>query len=163
MLSIRSASAEDVPLLKTLIHEFADFYHLPTSITEHQLLRDGFGLRPLFHALIAEWAGETAGYALFFDYYSSFHGPCIFLEDLFIRPQFRSKGIGQGFFAHLAKTAQQNGCYGIVLNVFDWNHPAVEFYKKLGATFWDDLKVVFLTGTALEALTGEAGSPSKPG
>jgi GNAT superfamily N-acetyltransferase len=151
MLSIREAVAGDTPLLKTLIHEFAEFYKFPVSITEEQLLRDGFGSRPLFHVLIAEYDGAAAGYALFFDYYSSFKGCCIFLEDLFIRPQFRGKGIGNAFFERLAAIAEQGKYVGLILQVFDWNKPAVEFYNKIGATFWDDLKTVWLSRETLRA------------
>jgi hypothetical protein len=86
MLSIRSGTVNDVALLKSLIEEFARFERLPTAITEKQLREDGFGTQPKFHILIAEIEGEPAGYALFFDYYSSFQGLGIFLEDLFVRP-----------------------------------------------------------------------------
>src|SRR5258708_25193844 len=72
MLSIRPANAGDVPLLTTLIHEFAEFEHLPVTVSEANLLRDGFGERPRFRVLMAEWEGESAGYAFFFDYYSTF-------------------------------------------------------------------------------------------
>ena len=152
MLMIREAVADDVPLLKTLIYEFAEFYKFPVSITEEQLLHDGFDSRPSFQALIAEYDGETAGYALFFDYYSSFKGRCIFLEDLFIRAQFRGKGIGNAFFERLAAIAEQKRYVGLILQVFDWNKPAVEFYKKIGATFWDDMKTVWLSRDTLQSI-----------
>lgn len=156
MLSIRSAVASDVSLLKTLIHEFAEFYKFPVSITEEQLLRDGFGSRPKFRVLIAEWAGEPAGYALFFDYYSSFHGRALFLEDLFVRSEFRSKGVGKALFAHVAAIAEKDVDCGVIFNVLNWNRPAIEFYQRLGATFWDDWKTVCLQGAALLALAKDA-------
>jgi GNAT superfamily N-acetyltransferase len=152
MLSIRSALARDVPLLKTLIHEFAEFYKFPVSITQEQLSRDGFGSQPKFRVLIAQWAGEAAGYALFFDHYSSFHGRAIFLEDLFIRPQFRGKNVGKALLARVAAIAQEDGPFGVIFNVLEWNRPAITFYEKLGATFWDDWKTVCLQGDALKAL-----------
>lgn len=152
MLSIRPAVANDVPLLKTLLDEFAEFYKFPVKISEEELLRDGFGPQPSFQVLIAEYGGETAGYALFFDYYSSFKGRCIFLEDLFIRGQFRGKGIGNAFFERLAAIAEQGKYVGLILQVFDWNKPAVEFYKKIGATFWDDLKTVWFSRDTLQGI-----------
>jgi hypothetical protein len=91
MLSIRPAVAGDAALLWTLIHEFAKFEHDRASITEEALLRDGFGARPKFRALVAEWDSQPAGYALFFDYYSSFRGPGLFLEDIYVRSQFYKK------------------------------------------------------------------------
>ena len=105
MLSIRAAQAGDVPLLKTLIHEFADFEHLPVTVSEDSLLRDGFGARPRFRVLIAEWEGQPAGYAFFFDYYSTFEGRAgIFLEDIYVREQYRGKSIGYA-------SARPGGCH----------------------------------------------------
>jgi GNAT superfamily N-acetyltransferase len=156
MLSIRPAVANDAALLKTLIHEFAEFESLEASITEEALLRDGFGLRPKFRALIAEWNSEPAGYAIFFDYYSSFRGPGLFLEDIYVRSQFRGKNIGRALFARLAWMARKDNCFGVMFNVLDWNQAAIGFYKKLDATFCDEWKVVCLEGTALQTLAKEA-------
>lgn len=156
MLSIRSAVRDDAALLKTMTHEFAAFEHLDAHITAEALLRDGFGPQPKFRALIAEWNSEPAGYALFFDYYSSFRGPAIFLEDLYVRPQFRGKHVGRALFARLAAIAHQGDCFGVVFNVLDWNRPAIDFYRKLGVTFWNDWKVLCLEATALRALAKEA-------
>jgi GNAT superfamily N-acetyltransferase len=161
MLSIRPAVAGDVRLLKTLIDEFAEFYKFPVKISEEDLLRDGFGPQPSFQVLLAEYGGETAGYALFFDYYSSFKGRCIFLEDLFIRAQFRGKGIGYAFFERLAIIAEQKACVGLILQVFDWNKPAVELYKKIGGTFWDDLKTVWFAREALQAIARANQQPAR--
>jgi len=86
MLSIRPANSGDVSALRTMIHEFAVFEHLPVVVTEVSLLRDGFGERPRFRVLMAEWDGQPAGYAFFFDYYSTFEGRAgIFLEDIYVR------------------------------------------------------------------------------
>jgi GNAT superfamily N-acetyltransferase len=156
MLLIRPALATDVPLLKTLIEEFAKFYKFPVKISEEELLHDGFGPQPSFQVLIAEYGGEAAGYALFFDYYSSFKGRCIFLEDLFIRTQFRGKGIGNAFFEQLAAIAEQKACVGLILQVFDWNKPAVHFYEKVGGTFWEDLKTVWFSRDTLQAIARES-------
>jgi GNAT superfamily N-acetyltransferase len=156
MLSIRPAVANDAALLKTLIHEFAEFEHDRASITEEGLLRDGFGPHPRFRALLAEWDSEPVGYAIFFDYYSTFRGPGLFLEDIYICSQFRGKSIGRALFAQVASMARKEDCFGVMFNVLDWNQPAIDFYKKLNATFCDEWKVVCLEGTALRALAKEA-------
>jgi GNAT superfamily N-acetyltransferase len=155
MLLIRPAISNDAILLKTLIHEFADFEHLQASITEEALLRDGFGPHPTFHALLAEWDAQPAGYAIFFDYYSCFRCRGLFLEDIYVRSQFRGHGIGRALFAQVALTARQEDCFGIMFNVLDWNRPAIDFYKKLNASFYDDWKVVCLERLALDALACE--------
>jgi GNAT superfamily N-acetyltransferase len=153
MLSLRHAQSSDVSLLKILIHEFAAFERLPVDVTEADLLRDGFGARPKFRALIAEWDAQPAGYALFFDYYSTFHGrPGIFVEDVYVRAHFRGKGIGKALFARMAEIAQQEDCFGLRWEVLDWNTPAIEFYRKLGARFLDDWRNVNLEGEALRRL-----------
>ena len=151
MLTIRPAATSDVPLLKTLIYEFAEFERLPVSIQEEDLLRDGFGESPKFRLLIAEWDGRAAGYAMYFDYYSSFEGrPSIFLEDIYIRPEFRTNGIGKAMLAKIAALAKEQNYAGMRWEVLDWNTPAIDFYRKLGATFMDDRKLVSLQGEAFE-------------
>jgi GNAT superfamily N-acetyltransferase len=109
LLSIRPATINDVTLLRTLIRELADFEHQLdlVSIKESDLERDGFGTSPKFRALIAEGDGQHAGYALFFGYYSTWVGPGLYLEDLFVRQQFRGRGIGIGLLAAVAQTALQ--------------------------------------------------------
>src|SRR5512141_911368 len=102
MLKIRPAVKEDAYLLKTLIHELAEYDKLETEtiITEEDVLRDGFGEHPKFRALIAEWDGQAAGYALFFEFSSSFQGRAgLFLEDIFVRPPLWKKGIGTELLA----------------------------------------------------------------
>jgi GNAT superfamily N-acetyltransferase len=153
MLSIRPANVNDASLLKTLICELADYERERdlVVITEADLVRDGFGQQPKFRALIAEWDGQAAGYALFFGFYSTWEGrPGLFLEDLFVREPFRSKGIGRALLATVAGTAQRENCYGMRWEVLDWNQPAMDFYKRLGATFLDRWKSVLLAGEALE-------------
>jgi GNAT superfamily N-acetyltransferase len=155
MLSISPARASDVPMLNTLIHEFADFEHLPVAATEASLLRDGFCESPKFEVLWAEWDGQPAGYAFFFDYYSTFEGRAgIFLEDIYVRDQYRGKGIGKALLARIASAAREKKCFGVRWQVLDWNTPAIQFYKSLGATFLDDWKTVSLTGDALQQVAG---------
>jgi len=157
MLSIRDANRNDVALLKTLICELAEYERERDRvvITEADLARDGFGPQPKFRALIAEWDGQAAGYALFFDFYSTWEGrPGVFLEDLFVRGQFRGKGIGRALLANVAGIAWRENCYGIRWEVLDWNQPAIDFYKRLGAKFLEQWKSVLLTGEALERVAG---------
>jgi len=153
MLTIRPATAQDATLVKDLIYELAEFErerHMVT-ITERDLLRDGFGAEPQFRALIAEWSGQAAGYALFYGCYSTWEGRHgLFLEDLFVRPSYRSFGIGKALLAAVARIAQAEQCYGIRWEVLDWNQAAIEFYQTLGATFLDAWKSMVLTGKALE-------------
>ncbi|MGC2182676.1 MAG: GNAT family N-acetyltransferase [Terriglobales bacterium] len=157
MLAIRPADAGDVSTLNTLIHELADFERLPAVVNEAGLLRDGFGEAPKFRVLLAEWEGQPAGYALFFDYYSSFEGrPGLFLEDIYVRGQYRGKGIGKALLAQVASVANGQNCFGVRWQVLDWNTRAIEFYKELGATFLDEWKTVSLDGNALEIVAGSA-------
>jgi GNAT superfamily N-acetyltransferase len=157
MLSIRPANSGDVSVLKTMIHEFADFEHLPVVVTEASLLRDGFSERPRFRVLMAEWGGQPAGYAFFFDYYSTFEGRAgIFLEDIYVREQYRGKNIGKALLAHVASIAHQEDCFGVRWQVLDWNTPAIEFYRKLGAKFLDEWKTVSLQGEALEHVAADS-------
>lgn len=151
MLSIRAATIADVPLLRRLIQELADFERLSDEvvITEDDLRRDGFGPQPKFRALIAEWNGEPAGYACFFDFYSTFEGKSgLFLEDLFVREQFRAKGVGKALLRRVAQIAQKEGCLGMRWEVLDWNSRAIDFYMKLGARFRDDWRTVMLQDEA---------------
>jgi GNAT superfamily N-acetyltransferase len=157
MLSIRPAQRGDVPVLNTMIHEFAEFERLPAAVSEAGLLRDGFGPRPKFRVLIAKWGDHPAGYAFFFDYYSSFEGrPAIFLEDIYVRDQFRGKGIGKALLARVAARARQENCFGVRWQVLDWNTPAIDFYRKLSATFLEEWKTISLEGEALERVAGSA-------
>ena len=155
MLSIRSANRNDVALLKTLIHEMGEYEHLPILITEEVLVREGFGPQPGFRALIAEWDGKPAGYAFFFNCYSTFRGRGLFLEDLFVRSQFRGKKVGDTLLSHVAAVARNEDCFGIMLNVLAWNRPAIEFFRKRNAKFLEDWKTACLDGEALRALSSQ--------
>jgi len=153
MLSIRAATVNDVGLLKALIYELAEYEREKqfVMITEADLVRDGFGPAPKFRVLIAEWDGQAAGYALFFGFYSTWEGrPGLFLEDLFVREAFRGKGVGRALLAKVAGIALRENCYGVRWEVLDWNQPAIDFYKRLGASFLDQWKSVLLTGEALD-------------
>jgi len=158
MLLIRPATLHDATQLRTLIRELAEFEHELElcMIEEADLRRDGFGENPKFRALIAEWDGQPAGYALFFGYYSTWAGRGLFLEDLFVRETFRGRGIGKALLASVARIAVQENCYGVHWEVLDWNEKAIEFYKSLGAEFRDRWRPVLLADGALRKLTAKA-------
>ena len=158
MLSIRSARDSDVVLLRKMIRELAEFERELDFVTiqEADLLRDGFGPNPKFRALIAEWDAQPAGYALFFGYYSTWVGPGLYLEDLFVREQFRGKGIGKALLAAVARIARDEACCSVQWEVLNWNSKAVELYKALGAEFRDEWRSVLLTGAALQRLAEQA-------
>jgi GNAT superfamily N-acetyltransferase len=159
MLSIRPATVNDATLLAVLIRELGEYERELDAVvvTEADLLRDGFGPQPRFRALIAEWDGQPAGYAFFFGFYSTWEGrPGLFLEDLFVRPQYRGKGIGKSLLASVARIAQQESCYGIRWEVLDWNAPAIEFYQSLGGEFLDYWRTVLLRDKAMQSLVESA-------
>ena len=158
MLFIRPATVDDVTLLRTMIRELAEFEReLDSCLIEvTDLARDGFGANPRFRALIAEWDGRPAGYALFFGYYSTWVGRGLFLEDLFVREQFRGRGIGKALLASVARISEQEHCYGVQWEVLDWNEKAIALYKSLGAEFRDRWRPVSLTDDALRRLAEKA-------
>lgn len=159
MLSVRVATVNDVPLLRNLILELAEYEHELDLVvmTEQDLARDGFGAQPKFRALIAEWEAQAAGYALFFGFYSTWEGrPGLFLEDLYVRPQFRKKGIGKALLASVARIAQREKCYGVRWEVLNWNQRAIDLYKSLGATFLEQWRSVMLSDGALDRLAERA-------
>ena|SRR5579864_4641785 len=155
MLSIRPATAADAFLLTTLIRELAEYDKLSheASVTEEDVARDGFGPQPKFRAVIAEWDGKVAGYAVFFEFYSTFQGRSgLFMDDIFVRPDFRKHGIGKALLAHVAGVAWQEGYFCMRWEVLDWNARAIEFYTKMGAAFLDEWKAAVLIGDALQAV-----------
>ena len=156
MILIRAATIEDVPLLHRMIRELAKFEresHL-CIIEENDLARDGFGENPKFSALIAESDGLPAGYAVFFDCYSTWVGLELYLEDLFVCPQFRRKGIGMALLSEVARFALRHNTRAMRWEVLDWNKDAIELYRGLGAEFRDQWKVVTLGKEALRRLAG---------
>jgi GNAT superfamily N-acetyltransferase len=154
MLQIRPVTIHDAVLLSTMIRELAEFEHELQWVTirAEDLARDGFGANPCFRALLAEWDAQPAGYALFFDYYSTWKGRGLFLEDLFVREPFRGRGIGKALLAAVARIAVGENCYGIHWEVLGWNQKAIELYTALGAEFRDRWRPVLLIGDALTRL-----------
>jgi GNAT superfamily N-acetyltransferase len=156
-LKIRPALRADAALLLELVRELAEYERLPATATERDFLRDGFGQNPKFRAFIAEWDGKPAGYAVIFENYSTFEGRVwMYLEDLFVRPAFRGRGIGKALLAQLAALAQAENCSAMKWQVLDWNTPSIEFYRRLGGDMLEELKTVLLSGKALQKLAGEA-------
>jgi GNAT superfamily N-acetyltransferase len=152
---IRPATIEDAGTLNLLIHELAEFEHLlhEASVTEEDIIRDAFGETPKFRAVIAEWEGQPAGYAVFFDFYSTFQGRAgLFLDDIFVRPHLRNKGIGKAILAYVAGIAWREKYFCMRWEVLDWNKSAINFYESLGAVFMDEWKSVCLIGDPLQSL-----------
>jgi GNAT superfamily N-acetyltransferase len=159
MLAIRPATIDDTPLLTTLIHELAEYDRVSQEaiVIEDDILRDAFGLHPKFRAVIADWDGQAAGYAVFFEFYSSFQGRAgLFLDDLFVRPGFRKQGIGKSLLAHVAGIAWREEYFCMRWEVLDWNTPAIDFYRNMGAVFLDEWKSACLIGEALESVAKDA-------
>jgi GNAT superfamily N-acetyltransferase len=158
MLRIRPATIGDAGSLFAMIRELAEFEHELQWVTirEEDLVRDGFGSDPRFQALIAEWDGQVAGYALFFGYYSTWAGRGLFLEDLFVREIFRGRGIGTALLVSVARNAVEQRCYGIHWEVLHWNEKAIALYSGMGAEFRDGWRPVMLTGEAMERLAEKA-------
>jgi GNAT superfamily N-acetyltransferase len=154
MLSIRPATVNDASLLVSLIRELAEYEKEldAVKITEAQLARDGFGARPSFRALIAEWDAQPAGYALFTDFYSTWTGRQLFLEDLFVRPVFRGKGIGKKLMAEVAVIARKEQCVGMRWEVLGWNQSAIDVYHALGAEFLEGWRLMLLRDEPLRQL-----------
>jgi len=153
--TIRPAEAEDVPQILEFIRALAKYEREPDAVTatEADLLRDGFGPNPFFWCLIAEYDGKPAGFALCFYSYSTWLGkPGVYLEDLFVLPEFRGLGIGKALLQRVAAVAVEKDFPRLGWEVLDWNTPAIDFYTAMGAEFLDTWRNVRITGGALKRL-----------
>ncbi len=162
MLEIRPAIVEDTPLILQFIKELAEYEQLSDKVvaTEELLRETLFGERKVAEVLLGYYEGQPAGFALFFHNYSTFLGkPGIYLEDLFVKLQYRRMGFGKILLATLAKIAVDRNCGRLEWSVLDWNSPAIDFYKSLGAIDLHDWTMFRLTGENLEKLaaSGEVG------
>lgn len=150
---IRAAKSEDVPAILSLIRELAEYEHLTDQCvaTEEKLRTHLFGTNPAAEALVALIDGKVVGYALWFRTFSTFLAlPGIFLEDLYVQPAHRRKGIGKAILKHLAAVTVERGYGRLEWSVLDWNAPSIEFYKSLGAEPLGDWTMMRLTGDALK-------------
>ena len=154
-IQIIRATREDGPTLLTLIDALADFEKLqkPTGEARARLIEHGFGNQPKFETWLARVDGRAVAYALTFETYSSFLAlPTLYLEDLFVLPEYRQRRIGQALFTHLVGEAQRRGCGRMEWAVLDWNVNAIRFYERLGAHWLADWKVYRLTQEDFEMI-----------
>lgn len=159
MIQIAPATPENTPEIFAMIHELAEYEKLTHQITGSvdRLRADLFGDRPVIEALVARMDGATCGFALFFYNYSTFlTRPGIYLEDLYVRPDFRGQGAGKALLVHLAGLAMERGAGRFEWSVLDWNEPAIRFYKSMGAEVMPDWRICRVTGEALRTLAGKA-------
>jgi GNAT superfamily N-acetyltransferase len=155
---IRSATVRDVPLIAQLIRELAEYERAPQEAiaTEDGLREVLFGAEPAAHVLIAEANEQAVGFAIYFFNFSTWLGrPGLYLEDLFVRPQARGKGYGFALLRQLAQIASERGCGRMEWAVLDWNEPAIDFYKKLGAEPMDEWTVYRLRADGISRLAGK--------
>ena len=156
---IRPASRADVPVILQFIRELARYERLEHEVcaSAAELAEALFGERRYAEVVFACSSGLPVGFALFFHNFSTFRGrPGIYLEDLYVRPEARGRGIGKRLLAHLAHLAVQRRCARLEWAVLDWNEPSIGFYRSLGAVALDEWTVFRLTGDALALLAGSA-------
>ena len=157
-LTIAPAEESDMPLLLDFIRKLAEYERLSTEVVaDESTLRESlFGVKPAAEVLLAYWMNQPVGFAVFFPSFSTFMGrPGIYLEDLFVIPAFRGKGVGKALLSHLAGIAKKRNCARLEWAVLDWNQPAIDFYRRLGATPMHDWTVFRVTGTALDELASK--------
>lgn len=163
MTSIRLATAADVPLILEFIRALASYEREPEAVraTHLDLLRDGFGEHPYFECLIAESLGgeggvRPVGFALYFVSYSTWRGRAgIHVEDLFVPPEFRGKGVGRALLKRVAERAAERGFDWLGWNVLEWNSSAIDFYRRLGAEVLAEWRIMRIAGEDLTALAAE--------
>lgn len=135
--TIRPATENDVPQIMGLIHELALFEKAPEEVinTTEQMKKDGFGANPLFKCLVAETSAGIIGFALYYYRYSTWKGKCLYLEDFYLKEDFRNFGVGKLLFDTIKETAKHDNCKRINWQVLDWNEPAIKFYEKYNSGF----------------------------
>jgi GNAT superfamily N-acetyltransferase len=156
---IRTAVPADIPQILAFIRALAAYEREPDAVTatEADLLRDGFGHNPFYFCMIADHDGQPAGFAFYFFNYSTWKGcPGLYLEDIFVQPEFRGLGIGKALLQQVAAIAVEKNCPRLQWEVLDWNTPAIEFYRAMGAEFLDEWRNVRVSGEALDRLAGAA-------
>ena len=156
--TLRTSTEADIPLLLAFIRELAQYEKLLNEVTatEESLRESLFGARRSAEALIADWEGKPAAFAVFFHNFSTFLGrPGLYLEDIYVKPELRGKGIGGTILAYLAKLAAERGCGRVEWAVLDWNAPALKFYRSIGAVPMTEWTVHRVAGGALKLLAGK--------
>jgi GNAT superfamily N-acetyltransferase len=157
--AIRPATPADTPAIVGLIRELAEFEKLAhlVVVTPEGLREQLFGPRPAAEAVVAGEPGSVVAFALYFHNFSTFLGrPGLYLEDLYVQPAHRGRGLGRALLRHLGALAVQRGCGRFEWSVLDWNENAIGFYEKMGATVMPDWRICRVTGPALQAF-GEPG------
>lgn len=155
MFKIRPATPSDIPTILSLIHELAAYEKMTNEVdaTEELLNTHLFGPDPVAEALIGQLDETPIAFALFFHNFSTFRArPCLYLEDLYVKPEHRSNGYGKQILTHLAQIAVERQCPRFEWSVLDWNEPAINFYKSLGAVPMEDWTIYRLEGNALDKL-----------
>jgi GNAT superfamily N-acetyltransferase len=162
--TIREAIPADIPQILIFIRALATYEREPDAVTatEADLLSHGFGPNPFYFCLIAEHENQPAGFAFYFFNYSTWKGrPGLYLEDLFVQPEFRGLGIGRALLEKVAAVAVEKDCPRLQWEVLDWNTPAIEFYRAMGAEFLDEWRNVRVSGEALKRLAGTTAESSE--
>ena len=157
-MTIRFAGEKDVTLILEFIRALAEYEHMLDQVeATEERLRESIFQRKKAEVLLAEVDGKPAGFALFFHNYSTFLGqPGIYLEDLFVRPEYRGCGIGSGLLSRLASLALERGCGRLEWSCLDWNEPSIGFYRSLGAVPMEEWTTYRVTGETLKKLAGES-------
>lgn len=158
-LNVRTAQPEDVFTLFSLIQALAEYEKLSHQVTGNPkaLEKHLFGEHPYAEAIIAEWEGEEVGFALFFTNYSTFlTQPGIYIEDIFVLPAYRRRGIGKALLTQVAKLAVARQAGRLEWSVLNWNQPAIAFYRHLGATIMEEWRICRVTDSALSQLGGDS-------
>lgn len=153
--NIRNTTKEDVPLILNFIKEIAEYEKLSHEVvtTEQILMESLFGKNPSAEVVIGEFEDKPVGYAIFFHNFSTFLGKKgLYLEDLFVKPEYRGKGFGKKLLLHLVQIAKERNCGRMEWSVLNWNTPAIEFYKSLGAIPMDGWTVYRLDEKAMGKL-----------
>ena len=154
-LNLRAATPADVPVLFELIKALAEYEKLSHAVTGNAASLEAHlsGVRPYAEAIVAEFAGQPVGFSLFFHNYSTFlTQPGIYIEDLFVLPEYRGRGIGKELVTYVAQLAQERNCGRLEWSVLDWNQPAIGFYKRIGASILDEWRICRVTGDSLSSL-----------
>ena len=160
-VSIRAARPADTAIVYGLIRELADYEKLSAEVdaTPEQIAAVLFAPQPRVFCDIAEWSGKPAGFALWFLNFSSFRGRHgIYLEDIFVRPALRGKGIGKALMRQLARRCVREGYARFEWTVLDWNEPSIAFYRSIGANVLDDWRICRMSGDALHKFAGTEAS-----